>query len=122
MLDVSKRERSRVRRHHRVRLRVYGTPDRPRLNVFRSNAHLYAQVIDDTTGRTLVSASTLDKEIKGKLKSGANLAAAMAVGRLVAERALKANLKAVVFDRGGYRFHGRIKALADASREKGLKF
>jgi large subunit ribosomal protein L18 len=122
MLDVSKRERSRVRRHHRVRLRVYGTPDRPRLNVFRSNAHLYAQVIDDTTGRTLVSASTLDKEIKGKLKSGANLAAAMAVGRLVAERALKANLKAVVFDRGGYRFHGRVKALADASREKGLKF
>lgn len=122
MLDVSKRERSRVRRHHRVRLRVYGTPDRPRLNVFRSNAHLYAQVIDDTTGRTLVSASTLDKEIKGKLKSGANLAAAMAVGRLVAERALKANLKAVVFDRGGYRFHGRVKALAEASREKGLKF
>lgn len=122
MLDVSKRERSRVRRHHRVRLRVYGTPDRPRMNVFRSNAHLYAQVIDDTTGKTLVSASTLDKEIKGKLKSGANLAAAVAVGRLVAERALQANLKSVVFDRGGYRFHGRIKALAEASREKGLKF
>ena len=122
MLDVSKRERSRVRRHHRVRLRVYGTPDRPRLNVFRSNVHLYAQVIDDTTGRTLVSASTLDKEIKGKLKSGANMAAAVAVGRLVAERALKANLRAVVFDRGGYRFHGRVKALAEASREKGLKF
>ncbi len=122
MLDASKRERSRVRRHHRVRLRVYGTPDRPRMNVFRSNAHLYAQVIDDTTGKTLVSASTLDKEIKSKVKSGANLAAAVAVGRLVAERALKANLKAVVFDRGGYRFHGRIKALAEASREKGLKF
>lgn len=122
MLDVSKRERSRVRRHHRVRLRVYGTPDRPRMNVFRSNAHLYAQVIDDTTGKTLVSASTLDKEIKGKLKSGANLAAAVAVGQLVAERALQANLKSVVFDRGGYRFHGRIKALAEASREKGLKF
>ena len=122
MLDASKRERSRVRRHHRVRLRVYGTPDRPRMNVFRSNAHLYAQVIDDTTGKTLVSASTLDKEIKGKLRSGANLAAAVAVGRLVAERALKVNLKAVVFDRGGYRFHGRIKALAEASREKGLKF
>ena len=122
MLDASKRERSRVRRHHRVRLRVYGTPDRPRMNVFRSNAHLYAQVIDDTTGKTLVSASTLDKEIKGRLKSGANLAAAVAVGRLVAERALKANLRAVVFDRGGYRFHGRIKALAEASREKGLKF
>ena len=122
MLDVSKRERSRVRRHHRVRLRVYGTPDRPRLNVFRSNAHIYAQVIDDTTGRTLVNASTLDEDIKGKLKSGGNLAAATAVGRMIAERALKANLKAVVFDRGGYRFHGRIKALAEASREKGLKF
>jgi large subunit ribosomal protein L18 len=122
MLDVSKRERSRVRRHHRVRLRVYGTPDRPRLNVFRSNGHIYAQVIDDTTGRTLVSASTMDEGIKGKLKSGGNLAAATAVGRLIAERALKANLKAVVFDRGGYRFHGRVKALAEASREKGLKF
>lgn len=122
MLDVSKRERSRLRRHHRVRLRVYGTPDRPRLNVYRSNTHLYAQVIDDTTGKTLVSASTLDKEIKGKLKSGANMSAAVAVGRLVADRALKANLRSVVFDRGGYRFHGRIKALAEASREKGLKF
>ena len=121
MLDASKRERSRVRRHHRVRLRVYGTPDRPRMNVFRSNAHLYAQVIDDTTGKTLVSASTLDKEIKDKLKSGANLAAAVAVGRLVAERALKANLKAVVFDRGGYKYHGRIKALADSLRAGGLK-
>jgi large subunit ribosomal protein L18 len=122
MLDVSKRERSRVRRHNRVRLRVYGTPDRPRLNVFRSNGHIYAQVIDDTTRKTLVSASTLDESIKGKLKSGGNLAAAAAVGRLIAERALKANLKAVVFDRGGYRFHGRVKALAEASREKGLKF
>ena len=122
MLDVSKRERNRVRRHHRVRLRVYGTADRPRLNVYRSNTHVYAQVIDDTTGKTLVSASTLDKEIRAKLKSGANMSAAAAVGRLVADRALKANLKSVVFDRGGYRFHGRIKALAEASREKGLKF
>ena len=122
MLDVSKRERSRARRHHRVRIRVFGTPDRPRLNVFRSNAHIYAQVIDDTTGRTLVSASTLDKEVKSKLKMGGNLQAAAAVGRLVAERALKANLSAVVFDRGGYRFHGRVRALAEASREKGLKF
>jgi len=122
MLDVSKREQGRVRRHHRVRLRVYGTPERPRMNVFRSNSHLYAQIIDDTTGKTLVSASTLDKEIKDKVKSGANRTAAVAVGRLVAERALQANLKSVVFDRGGYRFHGRIKALAEASREKGLKF
>lgn len=122
MLDVSKRARSRARRHHRVRIRVFGTPERPRLNVFRSNTHIYAQVIDDTTGRTLASASTLDKEIKGMLKRGGNLEAAAAVGRLVAERALKANLNAVVFDRGGYRFHGRIRALAEASREKGLRF
>lgn len=122
MLDGSKRADSRVRRHHRVRARVYGTPDRPRMNVFRSNAHLYAQVIDDTTGATLVSASTLDKAMQGTVKSGATMAAAVAVGRLVAERALAANLKAVVFDRGGYRFHGRIKALADAARATGLKF
>ena len=122
MLDISKREHDRERRHHRVRLRVYGTPDRPRLNVYRSNAHIYAQVIDDTTGRTLVSASSQDKELKGKMKTGGTIAAASAVGHLVAERALKAHLKAVVFDRGGYRFHGRVKALAEASREKGLKF
>ncbi len=122
MLDVGKRERRRVRRHHRVRLRVFGTAQRPRLNVFRSNAHLYAQVIDDTTGRTLLSASTLDKELKGTVKTGGNMAAAVAVGRLVAERALKANVTTVVFDRGGYKYHGRIKALADAAREKGLKF
>jgi len=122
MLDVSKRERSRVRRHHRVRLRVFGTAQRPRLNVFRSNTHIYAQVIDDTTGRTLISASSLDKELKGKVKNGGNVTAAAAVGRLVAERALKANVRAVVFDRGGYKYHGRIKALAEASREKGLKF
>ena len=122
MLDVSKREQDRTRRHRRVRLRVYGTPDRPRLNIFRSNAHIYAQVIDDTTGRTLVSASSRDKEIKSKVKNGGAVAAATAVGRLVAERALKASLTAIVFDRGGYRYHGRVKALAEASREKGLKF
>ena len=122
MLDVGKRERSRVRRHHRVRLRVFGTAQRPRLNVFRSNTHLYAQVIDDTTGRTLLSASTLDKELTGTVKNGGNVTAAAAVGRLVAERALKANVTAVVFDRGGYKYHGRIKALAEAAREKGLKF
>ena len=122
MLDVSKREQDRTRRHRRVRLRVYGTPDRPRLNIFRSNAHIYAQVIDDTTGRTLVSASSRDKEVKSKVKSGGAVAAATAVGRLVAERALRASLTAIVFDRGGYRYHGRVKALAEASREKGLKF
>jgi large subunit ribosomal protein L18 len=90
--------------------------------VYRSSTHIYAQVIDDAAGRTLVSASTLDKELGTTLKSGGNIAAAAAVGRLIAERALKANLTAVVFDRGGYQYHGRIKALADASRERGLKF
>ncbi len=122
MLDVSKREQDRTRRHQRVRRRVWGTAERPRLNVFRSLTHLYAQIIDDTTGRTLVSASSLDKALKGTLKTGGNLAAAAAVGRLVAERALKANIAAVVFDRGGYKYHGRVKVLAEASREHGLKF
>ena len=116
------REEDRQRRHSRVRRRVYGTPQRPRLNIFRSADHIYVQVIDDTAGRTLVSASSLDKELAESVKSGGNVQAAAAVGRLVAERALKANLKAVVFDRGGYRYHGRVKALADASRERGLKF
>jgi large subunit ribosomal protein L18 len=116
------REEDRKRRHSRVRRRVYGTPQRPRLNIFRSAEHIYAQLIDDTAGRTLVSASSLDKQVAGSLKSGGNVKAAAAVGQLVAERALKANLKAVVFDRGGYRYHGRVKALADASRERGLKF
>src|SRR5207249_11435053 len=117
MLHVSKRERSRVRRHHRVRLRVFGTAQRPRLNVFRSNAHLYAQVIDDTTGRTLISASSPDKELKGKVKSGGNVTAAAAVRRPVAERALKATVTAVLFARAGHRYHGRIKAVAEVARE-----
>jgi len=121
-MKANKREQDRQRRHQRVRLRVYGTITRPRLNVYRSSAHIYAQLIDDGAGRTLVSASSLDKEVAGALKSGGNLAAAVAVGRAVAERALKANLKAVVFDRGGYQYHGRIKALAEACRERGLKF
>ena len=121
-MKANKREQDRQRRHQRVRLRVYGTITRPRLNVYRSSAHIYAQLIDDGAGRTLVSASSLDKEVAGTLKSGGNLAAAVAVGRAVAERALKANLKAVVFDRGGYQYHCRIKALAEACRERGLKF
>jgi large subunit ribosomal protein L18 len=122
MLNISKREQDRVRRHLRVRRRVYGSPGQPRLNVFRSLAHIYAQIIDDTTGRTLVSASSRDKALKGEFKTGGNLAAAKAVGQMVAERAVKANITAVVFDRGGYRYHGRVKVLADAAREHGLKF
>lgn len=114
---------ARKRRHERVRKTVSGTPARPRLNVFRSLSHIYAQVIDDTTGHTLVSASSLEKEISSLNGSETTKTKrAMAVGKLVAERALAAGITEVVFDRGGYKYHGRVKALADASREAGLKF
>jgi len=112
----------RLRKHVRVRKKIKGTPERPRLNVFRSLKHIYAQVIDDSTGTTLVSASTLDGALKGTLKSGGNKEAAKAVGKLVAERALEKGIKKVVFDRGGYLYHGRVKELADAAREAGLDF
>ena len=95
---------------------------RARLSVFRSSKHIYAQVIDDQAGKTVAAASTLDKDLRGTLPKGCDLAAAQAVGKLVAERALKAGVKDVVFDRGGYLFHGRVKALADAAREAGLNF
>ena len=109
----------RLKRHKRVRGKISGTPEMPRLNVFRSEANIYAQVIDDTTGMTLVSASSLDKAIDGY---GGNIAAATAVGKLVAERALAKGIDTVVFDRGGYVYHGRVAALADGAREGGLKF
>jgi large subunit ribosomal protein L18 len=95
---------------------------RPRLSVHRTSRHIYAQVIDDTQGRTVAAASSLEKDMRGKLKTGADKAAASAVGKLLAERATQAGIKAVVFDRGGYKFHGRIKALADGAREGGLSF
>ncbi len=112
-----------TRRRGRVRasLRKLGG-GRPRLSVFRSTKHVYAQVIDDTAGRTLASASSAEKELRDQLKSGANREAAAVIGKLIAERATSAGVKEVVFDRGGYLFHGRIKALADAAREHGLKF
>lgn len=109
---------SRQKRHNRVRARVNGTVERPRLNVFRSTNHIYAQVINDIDGRTLVAASTLDKEVSEAPK----LVQAQAVGKLVAERAKAAGISKVVFDRGGYLYHGRIKALADSAREGGLDF
>ena len=112
---------SRRKRHRRVRKRVEGTQERPRLNVYRSLNHIYAQVIDDTKGHTLVSASSLDGTLKED-KNGGNLEGAKAVGRLVAERAKEAGISRVVFDRGGYLYHGRIQALADAAREGGLEF
>ena len=105
----------------RGRLRKAGR-GRPRLSVFRSSKHIYAQVIDDGEGATVAAASSLDKDLRGKMKTGADAEAAAAVGRLVAERAVKAGIKTVVFDRGGYRYHGRVKALADAAREAGLSF
>ncbi len=109
----------RLKRHKRVRARVSGTPEMPRLNVFRSEANIYAQVIDDVNGATLVSASSLDKSIDGY---GGNIAAANAVGKLVAERCLAKGIESVVFDRGGYLYHGRVQALAEGAREGGLKF
>ncbi len=112
----------RQRRHVRVRKHISGTPERPRLNVFRSLSNIYAQVIDDTTGNTLVSASTLDKAIREKLSYGGNIEAAKEVGKLIAERAAAAGITEVVFDRGGYVYHGRVKELADAAREAGLNF
>ena len=112
-----------ARRQRRVRTRVrQRASERPRLSVFRSSKHIYVQVIDDASGRTLAAASSLDKDLKGQLKTGANLAAAEAVGKLIAERAKSAGIAAVVFDRGGYLFHGRVKALADAARAGGLNF
>ena len=112
----------RQRRHIRVRKHISGTPERPRLNVFRSLSNIYAQVIDDTTGNTLVSASTLDSALKDKIAFGGNIEAAKEVGKLVAEKALAAGITTVVFDRGGYGYHGRVKELADAAREAGLNF
>lgn len=112
----------RQRRHVRVRKHISGTPECPRLNVFRSLSNIYAQVIDDTTGHTLVSASTLDKSIREKISYGGNIEAAKEVGKLVAEKSLAAGITTVVFDRGGYGYHGRVKELAEAAREAGLNF
>lgn len=122
MLKKIKRNELRKNRHERVRQKVYGTPERPRLNVFRSNNHIYAQIIDDTNGHTLISASTLDKELKEKLSSTQNKEAARLVGELVGKRALEKGIEQVVFDRAGYLYHGRIKELAEGAREAGLKF
>jgi len=112
-----------VRRSRRVRHTLKRSANgRVRLSVFRSSRHIYAQVIDDGAGKTVAAASTLDKDLKGALPKGSDTAAAQAVGKLVAQRAIKAGIKEVVFDRGGYLYHGRIKALADAAREAGLNF
>ena len=113
---------SRLRRHIRVRKTVHGTKERPRLTVYRSLKNIYAQVVDDTTGTTVCSASSVSKEIAQQGTTGPKLEASKAVGRLVALRALEKGVKKVVFDKGGYKYHGRVKALADAAREAGLEF
>ena len=120
MITRKSRHKTRNIRHLRIRKNISGTSTLPRLNVFRSNAHIYAQVIDDVEGVTLVSASSIDKELK--LEKGSNKAAAAQVGALIAKRALDKKIENVVFDRGGYLYHGRVKALAEAAREAGLKF
>ena len=113
---------ARRRRQRRIRMRVSGTADRPRLNVFRSLEHIYAQVIDDAAGKTLVSASTLDKNLVSDLDGKSKKEQAELVGKAVAERATSAGITTVIFDRGGFKYHGRVKALADGAREGGLKF
>ncbi len=122
MIKRPDRNQVRKKRHQRVRNKVSGTMERPRLNVYRSLNNIYAQVIDDEEGRTLVAASTLSPEIKGKLESGGNIDAAKAVGELIAKKAVEKGVKTVSFDRAGYLYHGRVKALADAARENGLEF
>ncbi len=126
MGKTSKKLLRRLRRKRRVRKKIFGTPERPRLSVFRSCKHIYAQIIDDTTGRTLVAASSLTPEIRQKWsdlkKEGGKTAVAKAVGELLGQRAVSAGIKKVAFDRGGYKYHGRVKALADGARSAGLEF
>lgn len=122
MIKKESRSEIRVKKHMRVRNRLSGTAERPRLAVFRSNNHMYAQIIDDTVGNTLVVASTAEKAVKAELEKTNDVAAAAYVGKVIAERALEKGIKAVIFDRGGFVYHGKIQALADAAREAGLEF
>ncbi|MEM1030184.1 MAG: 50S ribosomal protein L18 [Myxococcota bacterium] len=121
-MAVITKQQSRQKRQRRIRKKAHGTPDRPRLAVFRSAKHIYAQVIDDVSGRTLVSASTLAKDLRGGLAAGTKMDAARKVGALVAEHCKTQEVRQVVFDRGGFLYHGRVKALAEAAREGGLDF
>ncbi|MFD0615874.1 50S ribosomal protein L18 [Paenibacillus sp. GCM10027629] len=122
MITKGDKNKARLKRHLRVRKKIEGTTARPRLSVFRSSKHVYAQLIDDVTGKTVAAASTMDKELQGQVGNGGNVEAARKVGELVAKRAKEAGYVQVVFDRGGYLYHGRIQALADAAREAGLEF
>ena len=120
--EMLKKQLLRGRRHARIRKGLIGTPERPRLNVFRSIGNIYAQIIDDEDDNTLVAASTLDSDVKAKAKTGGNIEAAKLVGGLLGKRAADKGIQSVAFDRGGHKYHGRVAALADAAREAGLKF
>ena len=122
MVSKESRQEIRVKKHRKIRNRFNGTPERPRLAVFRSNNHMYAQIIDDTVGRTLVAASTLEKDVKAELEKTNNVDAAAYLGKVIAKKALDKGIKEVVFDRGGFIYQGKIAALADAAREAGLEF
>lgn len=122
MINKESRSKVRAKKHLRIRNRFSGTAERPRLAVFRSNNHMYAQIIDDTVGNTLVSASTVQKEVKAELEKTNNVDAAAYLGKVIAQRALDKGIKTVVFDRGGFIYQGKVKALADAAREAGLEF
>jgi large subunit ribosomal protein L18 len=122
MLQIVSKDSARRRIHLRIRTRVSGRTPTPRLNVYRSLNHIYAQIVDDSRGHTLVAASSRDKEVRKTLKNGGNVAAAKIIGQALAQRAKAAGIASVVFDRGGYAYHGRVKALANAAREAGLKF
>jgi large subunit ribosomal protein L18 len=117
-----KSQKARISRHRRVRAKIIGTADRPRMNVFRSHRHIYAQVIDDSAGHTLVAASTLEGDVAREVNNSKKKEQATYIGKLIAERAQEAGIKEVIFDRGGYKYHGRIQALAEAAREAGLNF
>ncbi|MBR3403202.1 MAG: 50S ribosomal protein L18 [Parasporobacterium sp.] len=122
MISKKSRAEVRVKKHMKLRNRFQGTAERPRLSVYRSNMHIYAQIIDDVAQKTLVSASTVQKDVKAELEKTNDVAAAAYLGKVIAERAKAAGINEVVFDRGGYVYHGKIKALADAAREAGLEF
>lgn len=122
MITKTNKNKARLKRHLRVRKKIVGTTARPRLNIFRSAKHMYAQIIDDANGVTLVAASTLDGDLKSDIANGGNVESARKVGELIAKRAKEAGIDKVVFDRGGYLYHGRVQALADAAREAGLEF
>lgn len=122
MIKRADKNKLRKKKHMRIRNKISGTPERPRLNVYKSINHIYAQIIDDTAGITLVSASTLDFALKDRISNGANKEAAKEVGKLVAQRAVEKGIKTIVFDRGGYIYHGKVKELADSARAEGLKF